>query len=76
MVSVKPAPRPKAVVTVHEWSDRLRTVPLEALRFRRDRAVRCGDLEEALACAIAIDKKRGLYGPPPGPPQRSRKGKA
>ena len=70
---MKPVPRPKGVATVQEWSNRLRTVPLEALRFRRDRAVRCGDLDEALACAIAIDKKRGLYG---SPPPRSRRVKA
>ena len=31
---------------------------LEDLRFRRDLAVRDGDLKLAFACAIAIDKKR------------------
>lgn len=34
---------------------------LEDLRFRRDLAARDGDLKLAMACAIAIDKKRGLY---------------
>jgi len=35
---------------------------LEVLRFRRDLAARDGDLKLAFACAVAIDKKRGLYG--------------
>ena len=34
---------------------------LEELRFRRDLAARDGDMKLAMACAIAIDKKRGLY---------------
>lgn len=34
---------------------------LEDLRFRRDLAVRDGDVKLAMACAIAIDKKRGFY---------------
>jgi len=37
---------------------------LEDLRWKRDRSARNGDLKTALACAIAIDKKRGLYGSP------------
>ena len=31
------------------------------LRFRRDLAVRDGDMKLALACAIGIDKKKGYY---------------
>ena len=34
---------------------------LDELRFRRDLAVRDGDTKLALACAIAIDKKKGYY---------------
>ena len=34
---------------------------LEELRFRRDLAARDGDMKLAMACAIEIDKKRGLY---------------
>ena len=34
---------------------------LEELRFRRDLAAQDGDIKLAVACAIAIDKKRGLY---------------
>ena len=34
---------------------------LDILRFRRDLAVRDGDLKLALACACAIDKKKGYY---------------
>ena len=34
---------------------------LEELRWARDLAVRDGNTKKALACAIAIDKKRGLY---------------
>ena len=34
---------------------------LDELRFRRDLAVRDGDMKLALACAIAIDKKKGYY---------------
>ena len=33
---------------------------LEVLRFRRDLSARDGDMKLALACAIAIDKKRAL----------------
>lgn len=39
-----------------------KNVTLEDLRWRRDLALRDGDRKLALACAIAIDKKRGLYG--------------
>lgn len=35
---------------------------LEELRISRDQAVEAGDRELALACAIAIDKRRGRYG--------------
>lgn len=33
---------------------------LDELRFRRDLAARDGDMRLALACAIAIDQKRGF----------------
>lgn len=39
----------------------IKELDLEELRWRRDLAKRDGDLNLALACAIAIDKKRGLY---------------
>ncbi len=45
---------------------------LQDLRWKRDIAARDGDLQLALAYAIAIDKKRGLY----GAPKRKRVNKA
>ncbi|MBE7504302.1 MAG: hypothetical protein HS113_29235 [Verrucomicrobiales bacterium] len=73
---MKPTPMPQGVETVSQWSDKLLAVPFEALLFRRDRAIRCGDIEEALACAIAIDKKRGIHSAPhpsiPAPIRRKR----
>ena len=68
--TMKPTPIPEGVETVSQWSDKLLAVPLDTLRFRRDRAVRCGDLNEALACVIAIDKKRDLYGSTPQNPEK------
>ena len=38
-----------------------RAQALDDLRCKRDMAVRNGNLPRALKCAIAIDKKRGLY---------------
>lgn len=34
---------------------------IHELRWRRDLAKRDGDFKLAFACAVAIDKKKGLY---------------
>ena len=63
MKSRKPRKRPKSISPRIDimCGDGSESDSLEDLRFRRDIAVRDGDMKLAWACAVAIDKKRVLY---------------
>lgn len=57
------APRSKVSQLAHAWAGD-KSITLDELRGRRDLAAADGSRDTALACAMAIDRRRfpGLYG--------------